>query len=477
MIKKRKQEHDLLFLNFILLMINGMIVLLGFNSNISDIFVLSLYIFFMLDIYMIKPLLIIKYITVFFSASWAVVAVLFLETMNIAIDGRVSARSGAFSTYVFGWLVFFYIIIFLEVRKKKNFRRTWREKKIIRCSNKNRNVHTLSLIVFVMILLEMVVLASIITKPYYRYNVDRFVYARTIMPSWIAGHLGFFTLFIPLACVIWKYHKCLTVGYIGLLFWINIWAGERFTGLFLIVFFMCVTFIGEFGESIELKEVILKKIRIAIIAIAMIVLSFGGLVYIQMRILGRKNISYFTERISAQGYLWWLTYLNDSAKGFHLNELTDELYPFISHLSGNMAEYNFGIYKIMKLYQVPARWHNMLDYGIRGTEATRATFYYYGKIPGLILGQVIMALCFYWILKLCIRHIKNRNAIQMVLSFYILRNYLALYSMSDFYLAVKPTMIICYLGLILLGNTSFAIKNKFPHLVLLKRHQLRTSTR
>ena len=144
-----------------------------------------------------------------------------------------------------------------------------------------------------------------------------------------------------------------------------------------------------------------------------------------------------------------------------MNELGDELYPFITNLSGKMSDYNFGIYKLMKLYYSPERWQPMLEYGFRGAESTRATFYYYGKIPGLILGQVILGFLTYFVSSKCYKYLRQANYIKIIFGFYVLRNFIAVYSMSDFYLLLDTKVIIAYIILLFGDKLNINLKIKY----------------
>jgi len=289
------------------------------------------------------------------------------------------------------------------------------------------------------------------------------------MPTWLSSHIGFFSLVIPLTVCILDYDKKISAIYIIIFSLLNIWVGEKFSGLFLGLYFFVFSYVGIYGFKIKAKTI--KKI---IIVIGVLLVILLGLVYFQMTIVqGRNFSSYFIERISANGYIWWLTYANDANSGLHLNELSDELYPFVSKLSGRMSEYNFGIYKLMKMYYAPERWRPMLEYGFRGAESTRATFYYYGKVPGLILGQMLLGVLTYFISGKCYKYLRKRNYIKIIFGFYVLRNFMAVFSMSDFYLLLDIKVIFAYIVLLFGDRLNVNIKVNIPKFRLSRQRSSR----
>lgn len=429
------------------------------NGNIYiDIVCLISYIVLMFFILELDSTQLIKYFYFIFVSSWSVLAVFFMENGSVVVAGDSAEHHGSFILYNLSWLVFYLIIIILERKNKKRndfYIKNNYESKPEKTSTKE----TMRFILIVATIVELIAFLSIITKPYFIFGGDRVVYASSgAMPAWLNGHVGFFSLVIPIAVCVLENDKVVSILYMMLFVLLNIWVGEKFSGIFLGIYFFVFSYVGLYGFKIRAKSI--KKI---LFIVGVLLLLLVGLVYIQMTVIqGRDFAYYFKERISANGYIWWLTYVNDAHRGLHLNELGDELYPFVANLSGKMSDYNFGIYKLMKLYYPPARWKSMLAYGFRGAESTRATFYYYGKIPGLILGQVILGFLTYFISSKCYKYLKQRNYIKIIFGFYVLRNFIAAYSMSDFYLLLDIKVIIAYIILLFGDKLNINIKANIP---------------
>lgn len=457
--RSKKKIYNITILGSIFAIILQFIFILAGNGNLFiDVVCLLSYIALMLSILRLDPRQLIKYFYFIFVSSWSVLAVFLMENGTVTVAGDSANHYGSFVLYNISWLIFYLVIAYLE--KKYGQRNPVYYTKVKESGvEKTGAIRTMRLILIIATAVELIAFLSIITKPYFIFGVDRVAYANSgAMPSWLNGHVGFFSLMIPLAVCVLEDDKILPSIYMAIFVLLNIWIGEKFSGIFLGIYFFVFSYVGLYGFKIKTKTI--KKI-IYIVGVLLVVLV--GLVYFQMTtIQGRAFGYYFKERISANGYIWWLTYVNDSHKGFHLNELFDELYPFVSKLSGKMSDYNFGIYKLMKLYYAPERWRPMLEYGFRGAESTRATFYYYGKIPGLIFGQVILAFLTYFISSKCYKYLKQKNYIKIIFGFYVMRNFIAAFSMSDFYLLLEIKVIIAYIILIFGDKLNFNFKLNVP---------------
>lgn len=437
------------------------LLVIGISNIWIDLFGLITYILSMYSIFLLTTDQMIKYLSMILGSSWAVLAVFLLENTSVVVAGTSSAHTGSFITYVFGWLVFYLVIMIMENKKLK-------KERLKPLPNVNvvnyKIINTIRLIVIVGSLIELVIFVCIINKPYFIYGTDRTSYESYGIIAFLLNHIGFFTLIIPLTVLIIKKDTLLSATYIALYMLINLWIGEKFTGLFICIYFFVLSYIAVYGWNIKNSNI--KKILYGVAAF--IVLAFV-VIYFQMKVVGGRNfLTYISERISAQGYLWWLTYSNDAGNGMHLNELVDELEPFYKKLSGSMLDYDFGIYKLMKLYYIPSRWMNMLSEGFRGTESSRATFYYYAKMPGLIIGQLILGFLTFGITNLCFKYLRQLDYLRVIFSFYILRNFIAIYSMSDFYLLVKPAMILSYLVLLFGGKIKIIVSFRIPKLKLIR---------
>lgn len=448
---------------FIIPMIFTLFVEVAKISNlITDTICLVLYFLILVYLYRKKTYLLIEYGTFLIGSTWAIIAVFLLENLTVVVANDSSYRYGSFAIYVFCWILYYFVIMICEDKYKKKI--------ILQVSEsvREKRNNTICWILLLATMVELFAFLSIINKPYFLFSTDRASYARDVMPSWLNGHVGFFSLFLPCAVMVLKQRKGISILYIGLYFLLNIWVGEKFTGLFLGIYFVGMSFIMLYKNSIS-RFLTKKVMRI----LCIIILLCIALVYVQMTVIGgRSFVFYFVERISAQGYLWWLTYAKDSMHGIHLNEIGDELVPFYTSLSGNMNEYNFGIYKLMHLFQDPERVQRMLTEGYRATESTRATFYYYLKIPGLVLGQILLAIVTYRIIKNISKQICSYNFIKVFFLCYILRNFIAIQSMSDFYLLVKPEMCLSYFMLLIGNSFSLNLRTKFPKLRFRVKYKL-----
>ena len=114
-----------------------------------------------------------------------------------------------------------------------------------------------------------------------------------------------------------------------------------------------------------------------------------------------------------------------------------------------MADYDFGIYKMMKIYMNPT-WVNYAlgTLGLRAAESTRVTFLYYGGCLGLLAGQVFLGIIVTKIVNGVIKYRVRGNWLVTIVYMYILKNFITAFSMSDFQLLTTKKMILAYMIII-----------------------------
>lgn len=86
----------------------------GFNSIYCDILSIVLYSAMLYTIYRKDTLIISKYLLFVVMSTWSVVAVFFLENGDVVLRGKHSEHFGSLTVYVLGWLVFYFVIVFMS---------------------------------------------------------------------------------------------------------------------------------------------------------------------------------------------------------------------------------------------------------------------------------------------------------------------------------------------------------------------------
>lgn len=425
-----------------------LIGLAGIKGNtVYDVLSILLITVIMIFIYLYQPEIFIKYLWFIIISIWGILAVFILENGSIILRGKQAYHYGSFPTYCLGWIVFWGVIIFCEINKKIKNSETKNYNEIKPSINTIKNLKIISYFVICWMLICFI---SIVYKPYFLYGIDRFQYNKEFMPQLVSRSLPYLYAFIPIPLMLRKEEKKLSYLYCGIFILLDFWCGEKFTGLILIFYLIMLTI-----NPICISEEMIKYTKKIIKIIGVLIILLFGIVIVQQFVLGLKmsDISnYFENRIAAQGELWWLTYAKDANQGTHFDEISDEINVLINQPVGKMSDYYFGIYKLMKLF-MKADWVKYaLTNGVRATESTRATFYYYGKIPGLIIGQLLIGILVAFVVNKIIINCNQRRWLLACGYMYLFKSLITVSIMSDFQLLTTTKMILVYIVLFVFSN-------------------------
>lgn len=422
--------------------------LAGIKGNIVyDVLSILLITVIMILIYLYQPEIFIKYLWFIIISIWGILAVFILENSSIILRGKQAYHYGSFPTYCLGWIVFWGVIIFCEINKKIKNSEIKNYNEIKPSINTIKN---LKLISYFVICWMLICFISIVDKPYFLYGIDRFQYNKEFMPQLVSRSLPYLYAFIPIPLMLRKEEKKLAYLYCGIFILLDFWCGEKFTGLILIFYFVMLV-INPVYISEKMKKYTKRIIKI----IGFLIILLLCIVIFQQFILGLKISdisSYFENRIAAQGELWWLMYSKDASSGMHLNEISDEINVLVNQPSGEMSDYYFGIYKMMKLFMKSDWVKYALANGVRATESTRATFYYYGKIPGIIIGQAMLAIFIFYVVNKIVVNSNQRKWILACGYMYLFKSLITVSIMSDFQLLTTTKMILVYIVLFIFSN-------------------------
>lgn len=454
----KAQKNNVALILIILLQLQGVVTLLSGGKGAIGFDVVSMitFIAIFVMIYIYQSEIFIKYLWFFIVSAWGVFAVYMLENGDILLRGQPSTHYGSLPIYVLGWEVFWAVIAWKEICRKRKLASESSKQNYSEILPRKTEVHTLKIISYLAVALMAVCFLCIANKPYFIYGIDRFQYNQSIMPQFVSNCMLILYAIIPIPIMLRKEKKWIPIVYCTLFLLLNAWCGEKFTGLIIIFYFIILSINPSF-----ISKKVSRNIKKLIVLVGCIIVALLILVTVQQFVLGLgvDDISnYFENRIAAQGEVWWLMYAKEAGQGMHLDELSDELTILIHQPSGEMSGYYFGIYKMMKLFMRSDWVKYALEYGARATESTRATFFYYGKVPGLILGQVLLALILYYLVNKILESCNNRRWFQACLFMYIMRSAITASIMSDFQLLTTKKMILVYIILFFIRNRRIVIR-------------------
>lgn len=425
------------------------------GSVLSDGISLVLFIISLVMIYVCQPELYLKYLWFVIISIWGIAAVYMLENGSVHLRGKFSFHYGSFPVYCAGWIVFWSVISWREIKTKYKLSKCDAAVNYQEIVVRPSEVRTLKMISYTAVGWITLCFLFVVNKPYFLYGIDRIQYNQNIMPTIVSNSIQILYAVIPLPVMLRKENKWIPIIYCGLFLLLNIWCGEKFTGLIVVFYFVLLA-----SNPMFVSRKIGKYIKKIIFITGVILGSLLVLVVVQQFILGIgiSNIgNYLEQRIAAQGEVWWLMYAKDSTAGMHLDELSDEIDVLINQPTGAMPDYYFGIYKMMKLFLYSDWVKYALAYGARATESTRATFFYYGKVPGLIIGQILLALLLYVIVNKSVKACNDQNWLHACLLMYVMRSAITASIMSDFQLLTTKKMIFVYMVLVFTAKMKFVI--------------------
>lgn len=205
-------------------------------------------------------------------------------------------------------------------------------------------------------------------------------------------------------------------------------VGDKFTSLFQFAnFFMWVC---------VCSRDITKKMANRVVAglLVLFCVLFG---YIAIQVGFERGFSideiteYYENRLTGgQSDLWWTVYENNPGGELHIDELSDELSAIVSQ-PNNPLEYNFGIYKMMRVAAPADVVDYYLSHGSRFTASGQASLFYYFGYPGLYLGAIAIGAIYPFVINRALGAYRRQDIVQSICYTVIVTKLGLLFSMSD----------------------------------------------
>ena len=216
-------------------------------------------------------------------------------------------------------------------------------------------------------------------------------------------------------------------------------VGDKFTSLFQFAnFFMWVCVLAR---GITKKTA--NKILICLVGLFCILFC-----YIAIQVSFESGFSvegiteYFDNRLTGgQSDLWWTIFGGNPTGEMHIDELSDELGAIISQPS-NPLEYNFGIYKMMRIAAPSSVVNYYLSHGSRFTASGQASLFYYFGYPGLFVGAIIVGAVYVLAINQALVAYKRQDIVQSICYSVIITKLNLLFTMSDVTVFGQSTFIL-----------------------------------
>lgn len=412
-----------------------------------DFFALIIYFSLLYIIFRFKREILIKYMFMVVMFTYHICSVFTVENFPNFIDNLqvMSYHSGAFLPLLTSYVLGFITILILEMNRNSKILKTKNisEKNGIKIGNMViSNKSQIKLVSFILIAVTMVMIIKIGKNGFYSMGgIDRFAYRENYFSSFDSKFYTYISWFlpIPLICANNGMKKRAYFFFVIYCFYL-IWVGDKFGSLFLAFYFYLLVHWAT-------KKLDKKKVRTLIIMIFLVLLIL--MLFISYQVFyERGSISeiyeYFNNRlIGGQSDLWWGVFTKETNSGWRLGEFfKDELSAIFSQPDSWM-DYNFGIYKMMRVTAPAWVVNNYLSRGVRFAASTQATLYYYFKYTGLYLGGILMFVLYFFVVNKAIKAYKNNDILSSVCYTMLLSKSIQLTTMSAIDMLGNTTTILC----------------------------------
>lgn len=277
---------------------------------------------------------------------------------------------------------------------------------------------------------------SVAPHPSWAVARDRFDYAVNYLPSFLRNFQSLLILLVPLAAPCMKIGaNKIFYGVVGFYTLYLLWTGEKFTSLFLLLYILLLACLIPRMRKLDISN-LRRIVRRLLVLLGTVIVCFLVLVFIQyVRQFDGVSaaIGTFEQRIAAQAEVWWGVYEDSQVHGaFRADEVEDELEIIsITGISDDLRV-NGGIWKLMRVVMPYDYFQMYVDNSTRLTSSTQATLYYYFGFPGMLIGMLVLALFYYFVINSAVSAFERGSIFEGILAVYLIRIMHGVITMSDF---------------------------------------------
>ena len=349
----------------------------------GDLFSLIIWFGFLWLIYIKDSRFLLKYCMVLIFHTFNIFGIYVCENFTIYLReiGVWSEPHGSLLLAVSSHIIFLYALWIFDL--------CFGEKLMVLLANaKKINSKIVSIIGYGFLIILTISFIHALISPAFMLGLDRFRYEAIYLQGFWNLLNRILKLSIPLIGMLWIYGLKRTAFVSLLLYLVYLFLiGNKF-GPFLYVFYYLVPiFFVNTLTSTQIKKILASSCLIVFLLVG--VVFFHNFITYGKNI--QKNFSYLEQRIAQQGQLWWATYYKYQNDGFRTDELGDEFQTLFTLTLPNKNEWNHGIYKVMRNVTPQDIYDRKIASGSRYASATLASLYYYFKLPGLIIGNIVFA--------------------------------------------------------------------------------------
>lgn len=445
-IKKKTLTIDLVFVIF-------MVVFSVLNVAVNmDYISLIVYFAFLYFIYRTNSKILLKYLFMFVMFTYHIMSVFIVENSSVYFYNlqTQSYRSGAFIPLLLSYVLFFSVLVLMEENKNSKILMEDAENKWKTNTGFNINGFNLSdkmgVRIISFILFAAIVFMVFRLRNSFFYNmggINRFVYRANTFSDLDEKFYTYIAWLLPIPLLgndSKTKRRALAFFVVYCIY--MIWIGDKFGSLFMAFYiFVLATWVKEGLNKKKIKKIIFTSC--VVLGVLMVFISFQVL---YERGSWSEVLTYFNNRLTGgQSDLWWKIYSSDSLNGWRIGDFFNDEVSAIFRTPDNIMEYDFGIYKMMKVTAPSGVVTNYLSNGARFAASTQASLFYYFKYTGLYLGSIILGMFCFILVNKAINAYKRMDIIRSICYTMLVSKWYQIMAMSDITMLGNTTTIIAVL--------------------------------
>ena len=357
-------------------------------------------VFYAVAIIFRNPLIVFKFLPVFFSCATNVLGLATIEFLPSTILPELRQYSyfnGSMPLLCLGWWTFLTVLVVFDTKKSLNSQ--------AKIKDPSKEIDWLLIFTTIELIVCIVMFLHVIEHPSFAEGIDRFKYDVAYIDGiWkkVDGVLK--PLMIIAMMATRKNHKVLGFTTIGIYCVYLFWTGTKFGDFFdLFVIFLLVYFI-------KFEKIDKKTLRKFVLGLGVVVILFVGFAGFAYSFTSTKSMSdFYSDRLAQQGQLWWKVYFVADGET-HVDEFVENELPALctnKQISECVGDQN-GIYKAMYLSAPTSVVDSKLKGGSRYSSVGFACAYYYFGPAGVVVFGILMGFLYLTIINALLKAI-NRN--------------------------------------------------------------------
>lgn len=413
------------------------LVLFSFNYVINlyintDLYLVIVWLLFIGYVIFSRLEFLIRYFYILFIQATNLIGVFIIENSDIWLPELAvfsTDKNSLFPLAVIHWL-FFHLLYFFDILLADA-----EPQRIIRQMKEEKVASELILVVFFIVVT--ILLNRGLMHPAFSFGFDRFQYAKVYLAGRWDTLFTVMNYLIPVCAVmLLSEHRGFTAAVLVLLVGMLLLFGYKFGAFLDILYLLSPILIIKIGKN---YKTIFRIITGLILVLVLVVFGHNSLTYGKSL---SSNFTYLLQRTAQQGQLWWALYDQEPEDTLHVDELGDETKVFFTNDLSIKTQYDYGIYKIMRIVTPSDLFENKINNGSRYAASTSATVFYYFKYYGFLIYLPLTAFVFAYIVNRYYRHVMAGDCIESIIAGRYMLVMLNVMIQSDFHVLFSRRMVL-----------------------------------